>query len=62
MVEIYSENGLKCPHCSYLDRDTFDIFSELEETIDDYECPHCGKSYRAEKKVSFTYIGTVTKP
>lgn len=57
--ETYTNYGLECPHCGYLDTDTCDIFSEVEECIAEYECARCGKVFMAERTCTFAYTGTV---
>jgi len=48
---------LECPHCGYKDRDVNEIFSEIEQDIDEYECSNCGKVFQARKIAIFSYIG-----
>lgn len=61
MPDTYNHNGLECPHCGYLDRDTADIFAEIEQQIDDYECGNCGRKFVATKTISVTYEGKALK-
>lgn len=53
----YEHSGLKCLYCGYMDENTTEIFTDMEETIEDYSCPHCGEKFIASRTVLFTYEG-----
>jgi len=50
---------LICPHCGYKDQNTGEIFDEIEQEIDDYECSSCGKTFIAVKIAIFYYEGII---
>jgi DNA-directed RNA polymerase subunit RPC12/RpoP len=53
----YNYNYLECPYCGYKDRDTGEIFDEIEECIDEYQCSNCGEIFTATKSALFAYEG-----
>lgn len=48
----YSERGLECPYCGYLDEDP-DLFDEDGDS--DWECDNCEKHFSVHVKYSLTY-------
>lgn len=55
--EMYEHCGLKCPYCGYVDKDPNEIFTDMEETIDNHACGRCEKEFIASRTVEFTYTG-----
>ena len=54
-TRTYRTEGLLCPYCGYLHGDPQEIFSEIEQTIDEFQCEHCEKIFTAQKEVSVSY-------
>jgi transcription elongation factor Elf1 len=48
---------LVCPYCGHKESDPCEIFSDIEEDIENFECGHCGKLYTASRQVIFYYYG-----
>ena len=53
----YDSIYLICPYCGYSHDDTWEIFDEIEEEIDSFECHHCEKTFVAIKSATFYYEG-----
>lgn len=57
-MECYSTDGtFVCPYCGYkyeFDHTEDVPHDDLEWSIE-FDCPHCGKTYFAEQRVSFSY-------
>ncbi len=56
-----NHNGLECPHCGYLNRDVFEIFTDTEQQIEDYECEECEKIFTATIQTYYTCEGLLPK-
>ncbi|PDZ94835.1 hypothetical protein CON36_31685 [Bacillus cereus] len=51
--EVSNHDGLKCPYCSYVDYDAFD----LEQDEDDTECANCNSHIKYARKVIKNTLG-----
>jgi len=59
--ETYSNHTLICPYCGHKVLDTWELFAELEETIDEFVCPNCDTTYTAVSEINRIYKGIPNK-
>jgi len=57
--ETHDNITIVCPHCGHRESDPNEIFSDMEEDIDEMECSHCEKIYVARRQVTFHYTGKI---
>ena len=50
--ETYSNDGIECPHCGYLETEGEVIYNQ---EIEDYECGSCGKKIDVSIYVSWSW-------
>ena len=59
--EIYSDKGIECPHCHYLNTDPEDIYF-LDYEKDYMECGACMKRFSVKIDVSYSWTSTPIHP
>jgi DNA-directed RNA polymerase subunit RPC12/RpoP len=59
-VETHSNNDtIACPHCSETLTDIYEGFDAQDEDID-FDCGHCGKTFRLSRRVTVYYTARAT--
>jgi len=52
MAETEYERELTCPHCGYVDRDSWEL---PDDECGEHDCPHCGVPYLWTRHVSISW-------
>lgn len=54
-VEIDRNDALECPYCGYVDRDAWELFTEMGDETHTVSCGACEKDFGATRSVSVMY-------
>ena len=54
-IQHYKTELIVCPYCGHEDRDSYEVFDDIEGTMENFECGECGKSFRVSKYCEITY-------
>ena len=53
--EQYSNDGAVCPYCGYLHEPPETDYTIYNESLDEYECDHCGKTFKMSLYISYSW-------
>lgn len=50
-IDTDHTDNLVCPHCGYVDKDSW----EMPDSSEDTKCPECGKPFGYNRECTITY-------
>lgn len=56
--ETYNNDGIECPYCGYVEDDS-EVKYDIEEELEKFDCPHCGKSLNATHNILHSWEASV---